>query len=85
MSGISGQNQLHIDRYQRVLTDANVTAKSVNTFQSSICEFPVYTPNVKLPHLHMKNFRGDPLQWTLFWDNFSASIETSAHLRDVIK
>ena len=30
------------------VTDANVTAKSVSTFQSNIYEFPVHTPNVKL-------------------------------------
>ena len=38
---------------------------------------------VKLPKINIKNFHGDPTEWTSFWDCFEAAIHKNEHLSDV--
>ena len=37
----------------------------------------------KLPKLELPVFKGDPLEWQTFWDQFHISINQNEHLSDV--
>ena len=40
---------------------------------------------IRLPHLNMPTFLGDPLLWELFWDSFDAAVHSSPSLSTVQK
>ena len=43
----------------------------------------VTSQHCKLPKLELPIFKGDPLQWQGFWDQFSASIHLNENLSDI--
>ena len=41
--------------------------------------------DAKLPKIEISKFNGKPIEWQIFWDQFSAAIDSKTNIPDVVK
>ena len=64
------------------LYPAESKAAALDTSISSSSAPSPCSVHLKLPKLSVPTFRGDPMKWSVFWDNFQAAIHDNPHVDD---
>ena len=75
--------EVNIKKMQRLLKKDQKDAKNKNKDQDK--DTKGKKPGVKLPHLKLPTFEGDPSLWNSFWDMFRCTIHDHKELDNVQK
>ncbi|XP_068237597.1 uncharacterized protein [Palaemon carinicauda] len=88
-SGYDEREARHIDlqeKYHEIQLKLSLYMKQFSPIsQSNPHDSTNSMIKVKLPEIKLKEFSGDPLYWTRFWNQFSISIHSKKDIDDVTK